>query len=262
MNISVLSYSFRGLLQAGEMDIFGYLEACRYRYGLQAADLWSGHFPTTDEEFIQKVKNALEERDLVLADMAVDGAHVWDEDPDVRQKNYERAKRFLEIAVTLGCKFVRIDAGSRNESWTNEEFDFIVKRYKEYAQFAYDHGFKVGIENHWGPEKMWPNLKAVYEAVDSPAFGVSCHFHGWGGTEEEKIAADRAVAPWVCHTHIPWNICLDPAMLKEKLSNLWNVGYKGYYSVEHHSGKDELTEVAIQIALVRDMLDKLRRGVA
>ena len=42
LKISILSYSFRGLLAAGKMDVFGYLESCKYRYGLDAADLWNG----------------------------------------------------------------------------------------------------------------------------------------------------------------------------------------------------------------------------
>lgn len=45
-----------------------------------------------------------------------------------------------------------------------------------------------------------------------------------------------------------------------KLKNLWNVGYKGYYSVEHHSAKNEYSEVAIQLTKVRDVLDKLHTG--
>lgn len=262
MKISILSYSFRGLLQSGEMDVFGFLETCRYRYGLGWADIWSGHFTSTEEDFVLKIKNALEERDLKLADIAVDQAHVWDADEATREACYARAKRFLEISAALGTRVMRLDAGSRNESWTSEEFDFIVKRYKEYCQFAHDHGFVIAIENHWGPERSFENLKAVYKAVDSPAFGVSCHFHGWTGDDAAKSQQDALAAPWVVHTHIPWNVCSDPALLKEKLTNLWNVGYKGSYSVEHHTGKDEYTEVAIQLAQVRDMLDRIRRGVA
>jgi hypothetical protein len=34
-----------------------------------------------------------------------------------------------------------------------------------------------------------------------------------------------------------------------------NAGYEGYYSVEHHSGKNEYAEVAIQIAKVRRVLE-------
>ena len=260
MKISVLSYSFRGLHQAGTMDILSYLESCKYRYHLQAADLWSGTFDSTEEDHVLQIKEGLEERDLELADIAVDQAHVWEDDPDVREQHYRRAMRFLEIAATLGARFVRIDAGgSRDaETWSEEQFAFIADRYREYATWAYDHGFKVGIENHWGPERSWPNLKAMYEAVDHPGFGVSCHLGGWAGTAEDKAEADRLVAPWVSHTHIPWNICEGPLM--ERLANLWDVGYGGYYSVEHHSAENEYSEVGIQIAKVRDALQKLRTG--
>jgi sugar phosphate isomerase/epimerase len=260
MKISVLSYSFRGLLKAGAMDVFGYLETCRYRYHLQGADLWSGFFATTDDDYVDQIREGLEEREMELADVAVDGAHLWEPDPDVREQHYQRAMTFLRIADTLGARFVRIDAGGSREAetWTDEEFEYIVRRYREYAQWAYDHGFKVGIENHWGPEKRWSNLKKVYEAVNHPGFGVSCHLGSWAGPEEEQAEADRLVAPWVSHTHIAWYVCEGP--LIEKLANLWDVGYAGYYSVEHHSAEDEHSEVGIQIAKVRDVLGKLRQG--
>lgn len=256
MNISVLSYSLRGLLGEGKMDVFGYLETCKYRYNLSAADIWTGFLPSTDQDFLKKVRDGLDERELVLADLCVDGAHVWEDDPDVREKNYQNAVTHLKVADILGAKFMRVDAGSRNETWTDEQFEHIVKRYKEYAQFAHDHGFRVGIENHWGPERAWENLKKVYEAVGHPGFGVSCHIGGWAGTPEEVAEADRLVAPWVCHTHIPWDICEGPLM--EKLKNLWDVGYEGYYSAEHHSAKNEYTNVAIQLAKIRNGLERLR----
>ena len=153
---------------------------------------------------------------------------------------------------------MRVDAGGRGAAWTSEQFDHIVKRYREYAGFAQDHGFKMGAENHWGSEQSWANLAKLYKAVDHPAFGLSCHIGGWAGTPEEKAVADREAAPWVCHTHIAWDICEGP--LEEKLANLWNVGYSGYYSVEHHSAKNEYRNVAIQLAKVRAVLERLRTG--
>ncbi len=258
MNVSVLSYSFRGLLAEGKMDVFGYLESCRYRYGLGAADIWNGFLPSLDEDYLKKVKDALDERELVLADLCVDRAHVWDDDPAVREQNYQNALAHLKAGEILGARFVRIDAGSRAETWTDEQFEHIVKRYREYAQFAWDHGFKMGAENHWGPEKSWPNLKKLYEAVDHPGFGISCHIGGWAGSPEEVAEADRLVAPWVCHTHFAWNITEGP--LEEKMANLRDAGYQGYYSVEHHSARNEYAEVAIQIARVRDVLSRWRSG--
>jgi len=258
MKISVLSYSFRGLLADGKMDVFGYLESCKYRYGLAAADIWNNFLPTTDDAFIAKVKDALDERELELADLCVDRAHVWEDDADAREQNHQVALDHLKVAKILGAKFMRVDAGSRTETWTDEQFELIVKRYREYSQFAYDNGFKMGAENHWGAEAIWSNMKKLYEAVDHPGFGLSCHLRGWTGTEAEKDEADRLMAPWVCHTHVPWNITEGP--LTEKLTTLRDAGYKGYYSVEHHTGKNEYAEVAIQIARVRDVLDRWRLG--
>ncbi|MBL7186649.1 MAG: sugar phosphate isomerase/epimerase [Phycisphaerae bacterium] len=266
MKISILSYSFRNLLADGRMSVFGYLETCKYRYKLNAADIWStgprGFLPTLEDSFLRKVKDALDEREMVLADLCVDSAQVWDDNPARRQTYYENAMAHLKAASVLGARFVRIDAGAGKDrsarEFTNEQFDHVVKRYKEYAQFAYDHGFKTGAESHWGPEDYWPTMKKLIKAVDHPGFGISVHIGGWTGTQEEKDLADRESAPYTCHTHIAWNIVEGP--LVEKLSNLWNAGYPGSYSVEHHAGRDEYTEVAIQLAKVRAVLESFRTG--
>ena len=50
MKISIASYSFHGLIGAGMMDVFGYLEACKHRYGLDAADFWNGLLGRDDKE--------------------------------------------------------------------------------------------------------------------------------------------------------------------------------------------------------------------
>ena len=58
-NFAVMSYSFHGLIKIGAMDIFGYLETVRYRYGLATADIWNGLLKSYDEEYLQMVKNAV-----------------------------------------------------------------------------------------------------------------------------------------------------------------------------------------------------------
>lgn len=250
--LSILSYSFHGLLKAGTMDVFGYLETCRYRYGLDAADIWSSFLTSTEEGYLRKVRAALDERGLVLVDLCVDKAHVWDDDPAAREKNHENAKAHLRAAEVLGARFVRVDAGGKADAWTDEQFDFIVRRYKEHAQFAHDHGFRMGAENHWGTEAIWPNLQKLYRAVDHPAFGLSIHLGGWKGTEEQKVAWDGEAAPFACHTHIAWNIT--EGNVAGRLAPFHRAGYAGYYSIEHHSGENEYAEVAIQLERVRGAL--------
>ncbi len=246
MNIAIASYSFHGLLKEEKIDLFGYLEACRYRYGLRSADIWNGMFKGTDEAYLTKVKDGLEERELELANLCVDGAHIWEADAEARDKNYRNAMAYLNAARVLNAKTVRIDAGGHDERYSNEQLDHIVMRYREYAQIAYDHGFKVGPENHWGTEVDPDNMKQICEAVDHPGFGVLVHFKGTG---EEKFAQ------WAMHTHITYELSTSP-QLEEKLNLLRKIGYDGYWSVEHHSGKNEYSEVAVQLAIVRDKLRK------
>ncbi|MEC7868383.1 MAG: hypothetical protein VYE00_12155 [Candidatus Poribacteria bacterium] len=50
--------------------------------------------------------------------------------------------------------------------------------------------------------------------------------------------------------------------MTEKLTNLWDADYQGYYSIEHHSAVNEYAEVAIQLAQVRDVLSRLRIGAS
>lgn len=246
MNVAIASYAFHGLLRQGMIDLFGYLESCRYRYHLHTADIWSGMLASTDDDYLAKVRRALDERELTLVNLCVDGPHIWEDDPAVREQHYRKALEWLRAAEVLGAKTLRIDAGVRADTFTDEQFDEIVRRFREYAQRAYDAGFKVGPENHWGAEVVPENMRRICEAVNHPGFGVLLHFRGNEG--------DAVMAPWAMHTHISWEIT--ESCLVESMEMLRAAGYQGCWSVEHHSGANEHSEVAIQLAKVRDVLSR------
>lgn len=249
--VSLASYAFHGLLAEGKMDVFGYLESCKYRYQVQA-DIWNGMLLSTDRDYLRKVKEGLDARGLVLANLCVDGAHIWEDDPDAREANYRNALAHLEAAELLGARTVRIDAGGAHDAraFTEEQFDLIVTRYRAFARRAHDNGYRVGPENHWGPEVVPENMLRICQAVDHPAFGVLLHFRGDAG--------DRVMAPWAMHTHVSWQITEGPLMAC--MGMLRDAGYDGYWGVEHHSGRNEYTEVAVQIARVRDVLWRWQSG--
>jgi sugar phosphate isomerase/epimerase len=267
--ISILSYSFLGLFQSGQMDIFGYLESCRHRYGLDAANIWNGMLTSTDEGYLRKVREALDERRLKLCVLTTDSTHVWDPDPAIRAKNKANTLAHLNAARILGAEFMRIDAGGSSandrtspasKAWSTEAFDGIVAGYTEYAKYAADHGFMIGPENHWGAEGIWPNMQKLYKAIaPHPGFGLSVHMSQWQGTPEEVARADAESAPWVVAVHMDNNTCNGP--LAEKMALLRNAGYKGWYVVENHSnGQNEYAMTAIQVAQVRRVLQSWRSG--
>lgn len=227
MKTSIISYAFNKQLAMGTMDAFCFLEACKYRFGLTGVDLWSGTVKSLDMDYLKLLKDGLAERELELANIAVDGPCLWVDDPAGRAANREQFLKWMDAAEFLGAKTLRIDAGvaGKGLTFTNEQFDWIVKLYQEYARRAGDNGYRVGPENHWGPEDVPANMLAIAKAVDNPAWGLLLHFDRWYGPDAEK--GDEMLAPYAMHTHI-W-----PSPTKDaKMAMLRDLGYSGYWSAE------------------------------
>ncbi len=235
------------------MNAFTYLQAIKYRYRLNAADFWNDTIGSTDEAYVRKVRQTMDQEEIVCANYHIDGVHVWDPSPQVREQNYRNALAHLRLAGILGARTVRIDFGGRESEMTDEQFDIIVKRFREYAIFAGDHGFKIGPETHFGPALVPENMKRVYQAVDHPAYGILLHIRHWAPGKVEE--GDRMAAPWAIHTHVDQATIHD--CLEEKIRLLLDAGYQGYWGVEHHSAKNEYAEVACQVAEVEKVLLRL-----
>ncbi|MGD6848799.1 sugar phosphate isomerase/epimerase [Rossellomorea aquimaris] len=252
MNYSIASYSFNGLIKQGKMDVFGYLESVKYRYHLNSADIWNMMLTSFDEDYLKKIKEAMDEKEMDLANLCVDCAEVWDPDKEAREKWYQNALGNLRAAEILGARTVRIDMGGRDLEMTDEQFEYTVKRYQEYAKIAHDCGFMVGPENHWGASRVPENIRKVYEAVDHPSFGILLHFDNW---DVDKENGDRLCAKYAFHTHLAAWVIPD---CEDKLKILQDIGYQGYLGIEHHSGKNEYSQVEWQLATARNTWRNMR----
>ena len=258
MNITIASYAFYGLLAEGKIDVFGYLESVKHRYHLDTADIWNGMLVSTEPDYLAKVKEAMAERELGLANLCVDGAQLWDPDPDERERLHANALAHLRAGALLGARTVRIDIGVRTSELSEAQFTHVVSRYTEYARFAAEHGFRVGPENHYGAALIPEVMARLHQAVNHPAYGVLLHLGHWEGPEGEA-EGDRRAAPWAMHTHIDARVTA--SCLAERMGLLIDAGYTGYWGVEHHSGRNEYAEVAWQVAEVRRELERRRLGI-
>ncbi len=253
MNISIAGYSVHGLLAEGKIDIFGYLESCRYRYGLNTADIWNGLLPTLDNDLIRKVRHGLEERELTLVNYHADGCHVWEDSPEARVKNRELAFQHLQVAATLGAKTVRIDTGGTLTDLTPEQLEIVANQFREFAVFGAEHGFKVGPETHWGFSLIADNMEKIAQTVAHPAYGILLHIGHWEKGDPDD--GDKRLAPYAVHTHVDAGLT-HSNRLAEKINLLLDAGYTGAWGVEHHSEKNEYAEIAVQLALVRRVLTR------
>ena len=247
--ISLASYSFNGLHRRGMIDAFGYLETLKYRYNLHYADIWNGLFVEYGDEYLKKIREMLDEKGLEVASLCCDWAHPWDDDLAVRAKNDETAQNCLKAAEILGSKTVRFDVGVRSEDITEEQYDLIVKKFTEYAQRGYDHGYMVGPENHWGASRKISVQKELYKRVKNPGYGILLHLGNWILEEGCTIESNNlAAAPMAVHSHVSYDYAREAV---ELLPQLREAGYKGVWGLEHHSGVDEYTKVEVHLGLLR-----------
>ena len=250
---AIASYSFHGLLGQGKCDVFNYLNMLRYRYNISNADIWTGFIPTLDEDFIAKVKDTLDRNGLSLANLCVDGPHVWVDDPEKRETHRLQMLEYIKAADTLGAKTIRIDfGGTEGHTMPEEAFEYIVKTYKEYCGICWDLGMKIGPENHWGWDRVPEYLEKVKNAVDHPAYGHLYHLRNF---YDEPEKGEALAITYAMHTHIHAG---SMPYAKEVIRRLALSGYEGVYSAEHHSGKLECERVEWQIATVRGLIAELQ----
>jgi len=263
MKISIGGFSFFNTMRQGKMDTFGYLESSKYRYGLDAVDLWNGTFDGSrqdifslpDEDYILKLRDAINEREMKVINIAVDGAHLWDADPDRRKMLFGNAVAYLKIADTLGATSIRIDTGDqKSDPETEEQFEYTVKKFQELSKAASDLGLIIGPENHMGSSKSPHYLKKVVEAVNAPNFGVLIHMGRWSVDEE---IGDKILAPYAYHTHFDGRtVATDRG--ESLVNTLLEAGYDGYWGIEYNSPDNQYTEMEWAIACVKKILYKVQ----
>lgn len=252
--ISLASYSFHRAMYNGEVNIFTYLELLKNKYAVTYADIWTGYLEKADEDTIHKIKATMDRYDIRLANLCVDGPHLWMDSKEERDAHKKQLLAYIKTAEILGAKTLRIDFGGKeDELMSDEAFNYIVETYREYCNICHGLGMRIGPENHWGWDKKVDNLIRVKEAVSHPAYGHLFHFTGFREGELEK--GTEVAISYAMHTHIPANSI---PVAKDLIRRLHDSGYKGTYSVEHHSGTYELQRVEWQLGSVRSLIEEIK----
>ena len=189
----------------------------------------------TDEAYLKRVKAALDANDLIVNNYAMDGANLWDPDPEIRNRNVEFYRQNAKAAEILGAKSVKVDTGSHylrhfrfawdkdpkikernygtfaanpvedDEYWdqmiyTDEMIEYFQKVLKEYCDRAANMGYDVYIENHWATMCVASELKKVMDACAHPNLGVLAHLGRW--FKGDTLEAEKLIAPYTRYVHV------------------------------------------------------------
>lgn len=275
MQFSICSFSFHRLLAAGKQDMFRYITDCK-ELGAALLDPWNAHLAPLksgdavlkagadpenaqlsplDETYLDQVKLAAQAAGLPFGCIAVDGAHVYEADPQARRANRALAYRWLDVAEKLGARQVRIDAGGPPEM-PDDVFAVIVEGYQDLIARAHAKGIEVLVENHWGPSTIPDNVVTMMEAIDG--LGLLFDTNNWAPGEQEK--GWRLCAKYARATHVK-TFAFDengnePSVdIPRVMSLLRDAGYRGCWGIEScPKDGDEYAGVRKTAALMRRVL--------
>jgi sugar phosphate isomerase/epimerase len=275
MELSICSYSFHRLLEAGQQDVFQYIHDCR-DLGCTQLDLWNGHLPSLlDDEsrapadftpeyaqlspaeldYLAGIKAAADQAGLPFGCLAVDGAHIYEPSPEARQAQRIKAYRWLNIAEQLGSKQIRIDSGGPAEM-PEDVLEIIVAGYNDLIPRAREKGMEVVIENHWGASRIPENVVRILEAV--PELGLLFDTGNWPEGMREKGWA--MCARYARSTHIK-TFAFDAEGnettmdVPRAMGYLREAGYQGSWGIESAPRQgDEIEAAKKSIALIRRVL--------
>ena len=275
MELSICSYSFHRLLEAGQQDVFQYISNC-HTLGCTQLDLWNGHLPSLldDEaraptsftpedaqlsagelEYLVRIKASADSVGLPFGCLAVDGAHIYESSPEARQAQQIKAYRWLNIAEQLGTQQIRIDSGGPLEM-TDEVLEFIVTGYNDLIPRAREKGMEVVIENHWGASRIPENVVRILEAVAE--LGLLFDTGNWPA--EMRETGWTRCARYARATHLKMyafdadgnETTVD---IPRAMRILQEAGYQGSWGIESVPREgDEIEAARKSVALVRRVL--------
>ncbi len=143
IHFAVSSWSLDGLLQSGlpllelpqhlkTHDIF-LLELCHF------------HLPSTDDNYLQTFKQALQKAGVKLSSLLIDTGDVASPDDAKRNGDMQEIKNWIDVAAILGAERVRVITG--NQTPTSEVITRSSQHLNELVAYAKTKNIKVSTEN-------------------------------------------------------------------------------------------------------------------
>jgi sugar phosphate isomerase/epimerase len=180
---------------------------------------------------------------LVVSDLGA-SAQMHHKDPVERGKQLDEGRRFIDLAQTMGVKYVRMFGDKIPEGEPKEEvMKRVVAGFQQMAEYAKPAGVTVLIESH-GDFTHSADLEGILTRVGSPQFALLWDAHHSFVAGKEKPADTYAkIGKWIRHTHLKDSkpeggdrryvlLGSGEVPVKEQVLVLAKAGYPGYYCLE------------------------------
>ncbi|RYY31582.1 MAG: sugar phosphate isomerase/epimerase [Chitinophagaceae bacterium] len=192
---------------------------------------------------VKETINKLSDKNIQLVDLGASAAMHHSESA-TRKKNLDDAKRYIDLAASLQCPYVRVFPNNLpKDNPRQQTLDLIIAGLNELAAYAKSSKVKVLMETH-GDVVYKKDLIYIMEEVDNTKVALIWDvLNSWAVTKETPADIYAAISKYVHHVHIKDGIVKDgkvhhtllgkgEAPIREAVQLLYKNNYNGFYSFE------------------------------
>lgn len=256
MKLSCCAYSYRQLLQGGQMTCEGFLDTCA-ALGFDAVELTQYYFPEESDDYLNHIKREVFARGLAVSGTAV-GGNFANEDADKRRQQIEHVKDWLVKSQKLGSACMRVFAGAQPEGVDLQTArSWVVDGLKECSEVAAQCGVILGLETHGGMTGDADGILALLESFqDDPWVAMNLDF---GNLTGDIYGQYERLAPSAVTTHVKVTVRQgdgrETVDYRRVVRLMRAAGYDGYMAIEFEEKEDPVVGVDRFAAYMRGCIE-------
>jgi len=202
--------------------------------------------PTFAADRIEQTKKEISDCKLRIACVS-SSAQMYVDDPAKRDQQLADARRFIDLAATLGAPYVRVFGGKaesdKSPAPNDETKARVAAGLRELGEYAGPHKVTVIIESH-DHFTASATLKDVLNAANSKYVGLlwDAH-HTFATSNEDPEFTVHQLGKWIRHTHLKDSIGTGEdrkyvltgrgnVPIRRQIEALHSIHYKGFYCFE------------------------------
>jgi sugar phosphate isomerase/epimerase len=272
MEIGVSMWSFHRSAYSGKMDVSSFIKLAK-QLNVGYVELLNVFWRNNSE--ISLAKKISEENNLKISAYDIDNDLVQDS-YEKRKEQIKKIKEGVDTALKLNAPVVRVFGGEMKEGIRREgALKMIVEGLREGADYAYEHGIKLALENHGELYGTGKQLEYIVASVSSKALGVNFDMGNFLLSGDNAVNAVKIVGRYIHHIHLKdfksngeeaEFISIDGKKytcvgagegdtdFSEFLNELKKINYDGVLSIENEKKGDELENTKETVNRVKSYL--------
>jgi sugar phosphate isomerase/epimerase len=240
--LSVATWPFRKLLSPknGSMKLEDFPALVVSRFGLHLIEPLSDHFPSTDAEYLQRLKASLDKARVGIVNIPVNPhGSVYDPNPQKRQAAIATAKAWIDTAVALKAPSIRVSV--REVKGVQPDVDRAAESMRAIAEYGQSNNVQVNMENDDPRSEDAFFITDVITKADSPSLHALPDFCNSmvekNGDEAFNYAALRVMFKHAYNiSHVKDSEMDGSKLYRVDVGKCFAIakdaGYRGYYSME------------------------------